>query len=70
MEWEISYPRRGNHEPYLERETVAVTATRAGTRLTLTASSSRSRSRLFRRLLDWHGRYELRVRAQALAQVS
>lgn len=70
VEWEISYPRRDDQEPYLERETIAVTPTDSGARITLTASNSRSRGHLLRRLMDWRARDELRVRAQALAQVS
>lgn len=70
VEWEVSYPRREDQKPYFERESIEVTPTDGGTRLTLTASNSRSRSRLVRWLFDWSGRYQLRVRAQALAQVS
>ncbi|MEO6997640.1 MAG: hypothetical protein ABI112_06105 [Terracoccus sp.] len=67
VEWELRYPRqtrtpsdRGSRSPRND----------GGTRITLTASRSRSRNGLVRRWWDWTGRHELRVRAQAFAQVS
>ena len=70
LEWELSYPRRPDQRPYLERQSIEVTPVDGGARLTMTASRSTSRLRLVRRVFDWTGRYELRVCAQALAQVS
>ena len=70
VQWELSYPRRPDQRPYLEQQSITVTPVSGGARLTLTASSSTSRLALVRRLFDWTGRHELRVCAQALAQVS
>ena len=70
VEWELRYPRKKRGEPHSERQSIEVIPVDGGSRLTLTASRSRSRNVLVRRLWDWTGRHELRVRAQALAQVS
>lgn len=70
VEWEISYPRREDQKPYCERQSIEVVPTDGGARLILTVSTPSSRLRLVRRLVGWTDRYQLRTRAQALAQVS
>ncbi|MDN5764658.1 MAG: hypothetical protein L0H96_17470 [Humibacillus sp.] len=70
VEWELLYPPRKGRESHSERQSIEITSVDGGSRLTLTASRSRSRNVLVRRLWNWTGGQELRVRAQALAQVS
>lgn len=69
VKWERTYPRRADQRPHRERLSVEVHPVHHGTRLTPSASGEVERLRLVSNRFDAAGRRELRVPAQALAQV-